>query len=106
MHWKDITNNLKRSNTQKIQLMIAIEFLSFWDNDQEHIMHSKVNNIEIMINVKADEVIEELFKSIEKRYQIKLDWKHQQELAILSLIMFIYCITDVIKWVLNELDHI
>ena len=50
-----------------------------------------------MINVKADEVIEELFKSIEKRYQIKLDWKHQQELAILSLIMFIYCITDVIK---------
>ena len=54
--------------------MIAIEFTSFRDNDQEHIMHSKVNNIEIMINAKADEVIEELFKSLEK--DIKLDWKH------------------------------
>ena len=35
-------------------------------------MHSKNDNIEIMINDKADEVIKELFKSILYRYQIAL----------------------------------
>ena len=34
-------------------------------------MHSKRNNIEILIN-EADEVIEELFKSLLNRYQIGL----------------------------------
>ena len=35
-------------------------------------MHSKKDNKEIMINNKADEVIEILFKSILNRYQIGL----------------------------------
>ena len=29
--------------------------------DEEHVMHSKYNDIETMINDKPDEVIEELF---------------------------------------------
>ena len=36
-------------------------------------MHSKSDNIEIMINDKADEVIEELFQSLLSRYQIELE---------------------------------
>ena len=32
-------------------------------------MHSKIDNIEIMLNGKADEVIEELFDSFIKEYQ-------------------------------------
>ena len=36
-------------------------FMFSKDNDEEHVMHSKSNNIEIMINNKVDEVIEELF---------------------------------------------
>ena len=35
-------------------------------------MHSKRNNIEILIN-EADEVIEELFNSLLNRYQIGLE---------------------------------
>ena len=35
-------------------------------------MHSKINNIEIMINSKADEVIEELFQSRLSKYQIEI----------------------------------
>ena len=31
----DIINNLKRSNTSKIQLAIAINFISSKDNDEE-----------------------------------------------------------------------
>ena len=33
------------------------------DNDEERAMHSKSDNIEIMINNQVDEIIEELFDS-------------------------------------------
>ena len=36
-------------------------------------MHSKRDNKEIMINDKADEVIEELFESLLNRYQRNLE---------------------------------
>ena len=54
---KDIINNLKKSDTWKIQLTIANNFISSIDNDEERVMHSKSDNIEIMINDEADEVI-------------------------------------------------
>ena len=38
-------------------------------------MYSKSDNIEIMINDKADEVIEELLNHF--LIDIKFDWKHQ-----------------------------
>ena len=50
---KGIINNLKKSNTWKTQLTIAINFISY---DGEHVMDSKSDNIEIMINHEADEV--------------------------------------------------
>ena len=45
----------------KIQLTIAINFISSIDNDEECLMHSKSDNMEIMINDKADEVIKKAF---------------------------------------------
>ena len=36
-------------------------------------MHSKSDNIEIMINDKEDEVIEKTFKSLLKKYEIGLE---------------------------------
>ena len=36
-------------------------------------MHSKTDNIEIIINHKANEVTAELFKSLIKKYQIGLE---------------------------------
>ena len=39
---KDIINNLKKSYRWNIYLTIAINFLSFLDNDEERVMHSKV----------------------------------------------------------------
>ena len=36
-------------------------------------MHSESDNIEIMMNDEADEVIEELFETLKKRYQNKLE---------------------------------
>ena len=69
---KDI-NNLKKSGTWKIQLKIANNVISSIDNDEEHLMHSKSDNIEIMINDEADEVKKELFDSLKKRYQNNLE---------------------------------
>ena len=58
----------------KIQLIITIIFISSKDdNDKECLMHLKSDNIENMINDDADEVIEELFKSLQNRYQINLE---------------------------------
>ena len=49
----------------KIQLTTAINYISSKGTDKEHVIHSKSDNIEIMINDKADEVTEELFESLE-----------------------------------------
>ena len=57
-------NNLKKSDTWKIQLTISNNFISSLDNDEERVMHSKSDNIEIMINDEADEVMEQLFGSL------------------------------------------
>ena len=42
---KDIINNLKKSDTWKIQLIIANSFVSSLDNDEERVIHSKSDNI-------------------------------------------------------------
>ena len=47
--------------------------MSSKDNDEEGVTHSKSDNIEIMINEKSDEVIEECFQSHISRYQIGLE---------------------------------
>ena len=39
---KDIINNLKKSDTWKIQLIIANNYISSLNNDEEHVIHSKV----------------------------------------------------------------
>ena len=56
-------------------------------------MHPRSDNIEMMIDDKADEVIEELFRSLLCRYQIGLETSLRG--SDLSLIVFIYYITNV-----------
>ena len=65
-------NNLKKSGVWKIRLTIEINFMSSKDIDEESIMHSKSDNIEIMISDKADEVTEELFRSRLSRYEFSM----------------------------------
>ena len=65
---RDIINNLKKSDTCKISLTIAINFMSSKGTDEEGLMHSESDSIEIVINDKADKVIEEIFQSLFSRY--------------------------------------
>ena len=41
----------------RIQLTIASNYISFIDNDEKRVMHSKCDNIEIMMNEETDKVI-------------------------------------------------
>ena len=61
-------NNFKKSDTWKIQI-ITINFISSIDDDEQHVVHSKSDNIEIMMNDVADEVIKQLSDSLKNRYQ-------------------------------------
>ena len=57
----------------KVQITIAIKFISYRDIDVQRKMYSKSDNIEVMVYDKADEVIEEIFESFLSRYQIRLE---------------------------------
>ena len=78
---KDIINNLKKSDTCKIQLTIAINFISSKENDEVRAIYLKSDNTVIMINYRAGEVIKELFKSLQNRYQNYLESMKGSEFA-------------------------
>ena len=71
---------------------------------EEQLMHSKNDSIEIMINNKADEVIEELFQSILFRYQIGLETSMTFSDFIFDCVHLLYF--NVVKQVLNVANHI
>ena len=53
--------DFQKFDTWQIQLTLAINFVSSKDNDEEKVMHSKSDNIEIMINDEADEIFKRTF---------------------------------------------
>ena len=53
--------------------MIVNFISSIQDFDETRIMHTKSDNIAVMMDSETDEVIEELFKSILQRYQEGLE---------------------------------
>ena len=70
---RDMIDDLKQSDLWKIQLTITISFSSSRDDsDEERVMHSKSDNIEITITDQTDEIIEKLFNSLKNKYQNNL----------------------------------
>ena len=57
------------SSEWKIQLTMTINFISSKDSDETRTMHTKSNNVEIIIVSETDEIIEDLFESFLKKYQ-------------------------------------
>ena len=88
---RDIINDLKQSDTWQIQLAITINFISSKDdNDEDHVMHSKRDDIEIMISDEADEVIKKLFDSLKNRYQNYLQPMRGSEFAFDNVQLLYY----------------
>ena len=70
----DMINDHKNQREWKIQLTMAINFISSKpDSDETGIMHTESNNTEIMIGSDTNEIIEELFKSLLDKYQENLE---------------------------------
>ena len=72
----DIIDFLKKSDTLRIQLAISKNVISSIDNDEERVMHSKRDDIEIMINDEADEL-----DSLQNRYQNNLESMEGNEIV-------------------------
>ena len=68
---RDIIINLQNSDAWKIQLTIAINFISSEDGEEEHVMHSSSGNIKFTPYSYAN-VIDELFESLRSKYQVNL----------------------------------
>ena len=73
----DIINDHKTQIEWKIQLTMAINFISSKpDSDKTRIMYAKSDNIDIMIGCETDEVIEVISSSkISKRIRRVNGWK-------------------------------
>ena len=66
---RGIINNRKTQGKWKIHLTMAINFFSSKYSEEIRTMHSKSDNIEIMMGRETDEIIEDLFDSFLQRYQ-------------------------------------
>ena len=87
----------------KIQLTIAINYISSKDIDEERVMQSKSDNMEIISQDEVDEVIEETFEQSLSRYQIGLEKSMKDSDFIFDCINLLYY---VIKQILIVVDHI
>ena len=63
-------------------MTIGNYFISSIDNDEERVMNSKCDNIEIMSNDEADENLKELFDLFRNRYQNNLESMKGCELVL------------------------
>ena len=72
----DMVNDHKNKGEWKIQLTAVINFISSKpDSDETCIMYTKSINVEIMTGSDTNELIEELFESLLKKYQENLEKK-------------------------------
>ena len=54
---------------------MVINLISFKDCDEIRTMHTKSNNVEIMMGNETDEIIEEIFESLLQKHQQGLEEK-------------------------------
>ena len=92
IHGKSMSDSKIKNEKQSI----AINFLSSKDNNEEHVMHSKSGNIEIMISDKGDENAKELFDSLKNRYQNNLGAMKGSDFDF-DFVIFSYCVINVLK---------
>ena len=62
-------NDYKSKGEWKIQITMRIIFISFIDKNEIQVMHTKSDNIEIMIGADTSDIINEFIDSFRKRYQ-------------------------------------
>ena len=87
----------KTSSEWKIQLTMAINFTSSKDSDETRTMHTRINNLEIMVGSETNEIIKDLFESFLQKYQdgLKESMRGSE---------FVYDSVDVLYYNLNKVS--
>ena len=67
---RNIIIDLQNSDTVKIQLTVAINFIFWKDLKEEHVMHANSDSIRLISYNDANEVANKLVESLCSRYQI------------------------------------
>ena len=70
---RDIIIDLQISDTWKIQLTIAINFISSIDVEKEHVIHSRSDNIKFTSYNDMNKVVDKLFDLFSAIYQVNLE---------------------------------
>ena len=76
---------------------MAINFISSKDSDETRTMHTRSNNVEIMVGSETNEIIMNLFKSFLQKYQEKLE-------ESMTGSEFVYDSVDVLYYNLNKVS--
>ena len=87
---RDIIINLQNSDKWEIQLAIAINFISSKDTEEERVMHSNSDNMKFTSWDDANEVVDELPKSLHSKYQEKLETSMKGSDFIFDSIQLLY----------------
>ena len=79
LYLSDIIIDLQESDTRKLQLTIAVNFMSSKDAEEERVTHSiRENIIKFMSYNDADEVVHKFFEPLYLRYhrnfEISMEW--------------------------------
>ena len=69
----NIVNYHKTQDEWNIQLTVEINSFLSKDSNEIRTMHSKSDNIEIMIDNETDEIIEDFFESLLQKYRKGLE---------------------------------
>ena len=79
--------------------------MSSKDYEEERVNHPKSDNLDwyLMVNHKENEVTKKPFQLIFSRYQTRLETSMKGSNFNCVVLC---CITNVIKWILNAVDHI
>ena len=69
----EVINYVTQYGEWKIQLTMSINFISSKDSDENCNMHTKKDNIEIVMGSETNNIIEELCESLLQKYQEGLE---------------------------------
>ena len=87
---KDIIIELQKSDTRKIQLTIAINFISPKDVDEESVIYTKSDNKEFMTYDNMDYIVDEIFKALSSRYQGNLETSMKGSDIVWESVLLLY----------------
>ena len=72
-HLRKLMNDKRKKGEWKIQLIMKINFISSKNFIDTRDMHSKSDNVEIIMDNDANEILKNLFNSLLQRYQKGLE---------------------------------